>query len=129
MGRIALGLSYDGRGWQGWQTQPGGRTLQDALESALRRFLAAPAVATICAGRTDAGVHTLQQVVHLDTAAVRRDESWVRGLNALLPETLAVIVSGRVKLVADANASVNTDRGPGAAPGGPAGGTRIEVSR
>jgi len=90
MGRIALGLSYDGRGWQGWQTQPGGRTLQDVLESALRRFLAAPAVATICAGRTDAGVHALQQVVHLDTEAVRRDESWVRGLNALLPETLAV---------------------------------------
>ncbi|MHA3902645.1 tRNA pseudouridine(38-40) synthase TruA [Castellaniella sp. WN] len=90
MGRIALGLSYDGRGWQGWQTQPGGRTLQDALESALRRFLAAPAVPTVCAGRTDAGVHALQQVVHLDTAAVRRDESWVRGLNALLPDSLAV---------------------------------------
>ncbi|KAB0605579.1 tRNA pseudouridine(38-40) synthase TruA [Castellaniella defragrans] len=90
MGRIALGLSYDGRGWQGWQTQPGGRTLQDALESALRRFLAAPAVATVCAGRTDAGVHALQQVVHLDTGAVRRDESWVRGLNALLPDTVAV---------------------------------------
>ncbi|MFC4298447.1 MAG: tRNA pseudouridine(38-40) synthase TruA [Castellaniella sp.] len=90
MGRIALGLSYDGQGWQGWQTQPGGRTLQDTLESALRRFLAAPAVATICAGRTDAGVHALQQVVHLDTQAVRRDESWVRGLNALLPGTLAV---------------------------------------
>ncbi len=90
MGRIALGLSYDGQGWQGWQTQPGGRTLQDTLESALRRFLAAPAVPTICAGRTDAGVHALQQVVHLDTQAVRRDESWVRGLNALLPATLAV---------------------------------------
>ncbi|WP_368644321.1 tRNA pseudouridine(38-40) synthase TruA [Castellaniella ginsengisoli] len=90
MGRIALGLSYDGRGWQGWQTQPGGRTLQDTLEAALRRFLAAPAVATICAGRTDAGVHALQQVVHLDTAAARRDESWVRGVNALLPESVAV---------------------------------------
>lgn len=90
MGRIALGLCYDGASWQGWQTQPGGRTLQDVLEAALARFLASPAVATVCAGRTDAGVHALQQVVHLDTQAVRRDESWVRGLNALLPPTLAV---------------------------------------
>src|SRR5690606_41965873 len=89
MGRIALGLSYDGRGWQGWQTQPGGRTLQDALESALCRFLAAPGVPTICAGRTDAGVHALQQAVHLDTEAVRRDESWERRLNPPLPDTLA----------------------------------------
>ena len=80
MGRIALGLSYDGRGWQGWQTQPGGRTLQDTLEAALRRFLAAPAVATICAGRTDAGVHALQQVVHLDTAAVPRRGGDARAL-------------------------------------------------
>ena len=90
MGRIALGLSYDGQHWHGWQTQPGGLTIQDALETALRQFLAAPAVATICAGRTDAGVHALQQVVHLDTQAVRRDESWVRGLNALLPDSVAV---------------------------------------
>ncbi|MFV0283916.1 MAG: tRNA pseudouridine(38-40) synthase TruA [Castellaniella sp.] len=90
MGRIALGLSYDGQGWQGWQTQPGGRTMQDALESALRQFLATPAVPTICAGRTDAGVHALQQLVHLDTEARRHDTSWVRGLNALLPDSLAV---------------------------------------
>ncbi|MBV2180314.1 MAG: tRNA pseudouridine(38-40) synthase TruA [Castellaniella sp.] len=87
---MALGLCYDGAGWLGWQTQPGGRTLQDALEAALARFLASPTVATICAGRTDTGVHALQQVVHLDTDAVRRDESWVRGLNALLPSSLAV---------------------------------------
>jgi tRNA pseudouridine38-40 synthase len=89
MPRIALGLCYDGGGWQGWQTQPGGRTLQDTLEAALGRFLAAP-VATLCAGRTDAGVHALQQVVHLDTLAERRQESWVRGVNALLPAGLAV---------------------------------------
>ncbi|WP_298016555.1 tRNA pseudouridine(38-40) synthase TruA [uncultured Castellaniella sp.] len=90
MSRIALGLSYDGSGWHGWQTQPGGRTVQDALEAALSSFLAAPSVATICAGRTDAGVHALQQVVHLDTDAVRRDESWVRGLNAHLPASVSV---------------------------------------
>lgn len=89
MGRIALGLCYDGGAWQGWQTQPGGRTLQDTLETALTRFLDRP-VTTVCAGRTDAGVHALQQVVHLDTQAVRRDHSWVRGVNASLPASLSV---------------------------------------
>lgn len=89
MGRIALGLCYDGSGWHGWQTQPGGVTLQDTLEGALAQFLAAP-TATFCAGRTDAGVHALQQVVHLDTEAVRRDQSWVRGVNAHLPHGLKV---------------------------------------
>ncbi|WP_417250964.1 tRNA pseudouridine(38-40) synthase TruA [Castellaniella sp.] len=90
MGRIALCISYDGAAWQGWQTQPGGQTVQDTLEAALQQFLNTPRVATICAGRTDTGVHALQQIVHLDTDAIRRDESWVRGLNALLPASVAV---------------------------------------
>ena len=90
MPRIALGLAYDGSGWHGWQTQPGGQTVQDRLESALCEFLDQDRVPTICAGRTDAGVHALQQVVHLDTAANRREESWVRGLNALLPSSISV---------------------------------------
>lgn len=89
MPRVALGLAYDGSPWQGWQTQPGGITVQDTLESALGRFLAHP-TATICAGRTDTGVHALEQVVHLDTDARRAPESWVRGLNALLPSSVAV---------------------------------------
>ncbi|MBV6303294.1 tRNA pseudouridine(38-40) synthase TruA [Candidimonas humi] len=89
MTRMALGVSYDGASWHGWQTQPGGQTVQDALEAALSEFLAEPA-STICAGRTDTGVHALGQVVHLDTVAQRRDESWVRGLNALLPSSIAV---------------------------------------
>ena len=89
MPRMALGLAYDGSSWQGWQTQPGGCTVQDSLESALAEFLDHP-VATICAGRTDTGVHALEQVVHLDTPANRRLESWVRGLNALLPDSIAV---------------------------------------
>lgn len=89
MPRIALGVAYDGSFWQGWQTQPGGRTVQDKLESALNQFLA-QSVGTICAGRTDTGVHGLCQVVHIDTAVQRRPESWVRGLNALLPDSIAV---------------------------------------
>lgn len=90
MPRIALGVAYDGAGWHGWQTQPGGLTVQDRLEATLATFLDQYKVATICAGRTDTGVHALQQIVHLDTTALRRDESWVRGLNALLPSSIAV---------------------------------------
>lgn len=89
MPRIALGVSYNGAPWLGWQTQPGGGTVQDAVETALSRFLDV-STKTICAGRTDTGVHALAQVIHLDTDAVRRDESWVRGINALLPESIAV---------------------------------------
>jgi tRNA pseudouridine38-40 synthase len=93
--RIALGLEYDGSRFLGWQTQPGGGTVQDALQSALSA-IAASAVAVTCAGRTDRGVHARGQVVHFDTDAVRPDGAWVRGVNALLPESVAVLWSRRV---------------------------------
>ena len=89
MGRVALGISYDGRGWSGWQTQPGGQTVQDQLEAAIASFVGAP-VNTICAGRTDAGVHALGQVVHLDSPVNRSESAWVRGLNSALPDSIAV---------------------------------------
>ncbi len=89
MMRIALGIEYDGSGFCGWQTQPSGRTVQDAVEHALSEIAGHP-VATVCAGRTDAGVHALAQVVHFDTTALRPDSAWVRGVNALLPDTVAV---------------------------------------
>jgi tRNA pseudouridine38-40 synthase len=86
---LALGVAYDGRRFQGWQSQPGGRTVQDHLEAALSRFAACP-VATVCAGRTDAGVHALQQVVHLDPPVQRDPFSWVRGCNRFLLPDIAV---------------------------------------
>lgn len=89
MSRIALGVSYNGAPWQGWQTQTHRCTVQDRFEAALARFVAQP-VATVCAGRTDTGVHAAGQVVHLDAPVERRMESWVRGVNALLPESIAV---------------------------------------
>jgi tRNA pseudouridine38-40 synthase len=89
MGRIALGVGYDGREWSGWQTQPGGRTVQDQLEAALSAFIDQP-VSTICAGRTDAGVHALGQVVHVDSPVHRNEAAWVRGVNSFLPESIAV---------------------------------------
>jgi tRNA pseudouridine38-40 synthase len=89
MARLALSLAYDGSAYMGWQTQPHGRTVQDTLETALSAFADTP-VATICAGRTDTGVHAAMQVIHIDTDAVRRQESWVRGVNARLPANIAV---------------------------------------
>ena len=94
--RIALGIEYDGSRFLGWQTQPAGGTVQDALEAALATIAAQP-VAVTCAGRTDRGVHALGQVVHFDTAAERPDSAWVRGANAVLPDSVAVLWSRRVR--------------------------------
>jgi tRNA pseudouridine38-40 synthase len=89
MPRIALGLSYRGGAYHGWQSQPGGKTVQDHVETALARFADEP-VRTLCAGRTDAGVHAVNQVVHLDTTRERDAFSWVRGTNRFLPMDVAV---------------------------------------
>ena len=87
--RIALAVEYDGSGFRGWQTQPGGGTVQDALQDALQRFATVP-VQVVCAGRTDAGVHATGQVVHFDTALDRSMYAWVRGANTFLPAAVAV---------------------------------------
>ncbi len=89
LNRVALGVSYDGSPWQGWQTQPSGQTVQDQIESAIGRFVGAP-LATICAGRTDAGVHALNQVIHIDSPVIRDTIAWVRGVNAFLPDSIAI---------------------------------------
>ena len=93
--RLALGISYNGQAYEGWQSQPSGRTVQDRLQHALTEFAAQP-VTTVCAGRTDAGVHGLMQVVHFDTALDREDFSWVRGTNRFLPPDIAVEWAQRV---------------------------------
>jgi tRNA pseudouridine38-40 synthase len=87
--RIALGVEYEGSGFCGWQSQAGGGAVQDALEAALSMVADAP-TRVVCAGRTDAGVHAIGQVVHFDTDAVRPDTAWVRGVNAHLPASVAV---------------------------------------
>ena len=100
--RIALGIRYSGSAYSGWQSQLSGNTVQDRVEYALGRFLGAsaltststhspkPTLRTLCAGRTDTGVHALQQVVHFDTPVDRLPASWVRGTNAFLPKDIAV---------------------------------------
>ncbi|MCG8994592.1 tRNA pseudouridine(38-40) synthase TruA [Laribacter hongkongensis] len=88
--RIALGLEYDGRGFAGWQRQPDQDTVQGALEGALSQIAGHP-VSVLAAGRTDAGVHASQQVVHFDTGVERPLTAWVRGVNRFLPPGVAVL--------------------------------------
>lgn len=88
--RLALGISYRGQAYHGWQSQPGGNTVQDQVEAALANFADVAAVSVRCAGRTDAGVHALNQVVHIDVNIDREPFSWVRGTNRFLPNDISI---------------------------------------
>jgi len=88
--RIALGVEYDGANFNGWQVQAQGRTVQGCVEQALAR-VANHDVRIHCAGRTDTGVHATAQVVHFDSDAVRKDRGWVHGVNAHLPDDVAIV--------------------------------------
>ena len=88
--RIALGIEYDGSGFNGWQAQQTGvRTVQSAVEQALSSVAAHP-VSVVCAGRTDAGVHATGQVVHFDSDTLRSPRAWTLGTNTLLPPDVSV---------------------------------------
>ena len=92
--RYALGVEYDGTGFLGWQRlsrpgEPGEDTVQQALESALSQ-VADRQVDTVCAGRTDAGVHAACQVVHFDTDVERDPRGWVLGTTSRLPPSMCV---------------------------------------
>ena len=82
----------DGSRFCGWQSQPEACGVQDALERAVAQ-IASESVQVITAGRTDAGVHALNQVAHFDTTAERPEMAWVRGVNALLPASVSVLWS------------------------------------
>jgi tRNA pseudouridine38-40 synthase len=88
--RIALGVEFDGAPYCGWQSQSNHCGVQDFLETAIAK-IAEHAVRIHAAGRTDAGVHALMQVVHFDSIATRPESAWVRGVNAFLPESIRVI--------------------------------------
>lgn len=87
--RIVLVLEYDGSRYCGWQSQPHGRAIQDVVEAALAS-IAGEKIRIITAGRTDTGVHALYQVVHFDTLTQRPVSAWTRGVNAFLPDDVAV---------------------------------------
>ena len=94
--RVALRVEYDGENYHGWETQRNGATVQAALELALSRVADEP-ISTVCAGRTDAGVHALGQTVHFDTEAFRAPHAWVLGTNGLLPAQIAVTWASAVR--------------------------------
>ncbi len=89
MTRIVLGIEYDGSSYAGWQWQTGHRTVQAELQDALSKIANQP-VSVICAGRTDAGVHALEQVVHFDTSVQRELRAWQMGGNTNLPEDIRI---------------------------------------
>lgn len=82
-------MSYSGESFNGWQTQPGKNTVQDFLEAALAKVALAN-VHTICAGRTDSGVHGIGQVVHFDSPHERPLNAWIRGVNTHLGPQISV---------------------------------------
>ena len=88
--RIALGIEYAGDRFCGWQSQPAGCGVQDALERAISE-VAAQRGRVVAAGRTDAGVHAASQIVHFDTDAVRSATAWTRGVNSHLSPAAAVL--------------------------------------
>jgi tRNA pseudouridine38-40 synthase len=90
MRNIRLTLSYDGTDFHGWQRQHGVRTVQEVLEAALHQSTTEP-TATTASGRTDAGVHALGQVVHFFTPSRHSPETFVRALNAILPNDIRVL--------------------------------------
>lgn len=87
--RIAVGITYEGSPFEGWQSQPSGNTVQDCVERALQAVAGVP-VRIAGAGRTDTGVHAVGQVAHFDCDAVRPDSAWVRGGNSNLPPEIAI---------------------------------------
>ncbi len=96
--RIVLGVEYDGATFCGFQSQTSGCGIQDVLEKAIQS-IAKHEIRIHAAGRTDAGVHAMCQVVHFDTNADRPGSAWVRGVNAFLPETVRVLWSKTVEYI------------------------------
>ena len=83
--KIALGVEYLGTDFHGWQIQKSGlRTVQGVVEPALSKIANHP-VRVFCSGRTDAGVHAQEQVIHFETQTTRTDGAWLFGGNANLP--------------------------------------------
>ena len=82
--RIALGVEYMGTNFHGWQLQKSGiRTVQEVVEKALSKIADHP-VRVFCSGRTDAGVHAIEQVIHFETQSDREDDAWIFGGNVNL---------------------------------------------
>ncbi|MCF6264016.1 MAG: tRNA pseudouridine(38-40) synthase TruA [Xanthomonadales bacterium] len=86
--RYAMAFEYDGQPFCGWQTQAHAPSVQEEVEAALSK-VADSSIRVVCSGRTDSGVHALQQVVHFDTDVSRSSRSWVLGCNVNLPDAIS----------------------------------------
>src|SRR3990170_7735249 len=93
--RLALLVEYEGTGFGGSQYQKNTGTIQDALERALSSLTGEP-IRVALAGRTDAGVHARGQVASFVSASRHSTDTFVRGLNALLPLDIAVRAAAAV---------------------------------
>ena len=87
--KFAAGVQYDGSRYSGWQIQKHSASVQERVEAALSAVADHP-LAVTCAGRTDAGVHALNQVVHFESNAGRDAHSWVLGANTNLPGDISL---------------------------------------
>jgi tRNA pseudouridine38-40 synthase len=103
MRNVKLVLSYDGTDFNGWQTQPGYRTVQETLEQAIAKLTGEERVRVNASGRTDAGVHALGQVVNFYTATLHPPDVLVRAVNAHLPSDVVVCDAADVLQAFDAN--------------------------
>lgn len=92
MPRLLFRCSYDGGPYRGWQSQQGGGTLQDTLETVFASMLKAP-LRIAASGRTDAGVHARMQCFHADVPESCRMQpaAWVAALNANLPPSIRIL--------------------------------------
>ena len=87
--KFAVGVEYRGSAYCGWQRQPHCDSVQQNLELALS-FVADHAIELVCAGRTDSGVHAVEQVAHFDSIAERSERAWVLGANCRLPRDIRI---------------------------------------
>jgi tRNA pseudouridine38-40 synthase len=93
--RLKLTIQYDGTDFHGWQAQAGLVTVQGAIERAVEAVDGA-ARSVHGAGRTDAGVHALGQVAHVDVAKLLAPDVWLRALNAHLSRDVRVMAVDEV---------------------------------
>jgi tRNA pseudouridine38-40 synthase len=87
--RIALILNYDGTGFNGWQIQPEGRSVQSEIQKALKIILGSE-TPVVASGRTDTGVHALGQVIHFDAGSDIALSRLCVGMNGILPRDVSV---------------------------------------
>src|SRR4051812_23128731 len=103
MRNIKLTVSYDGTDFNGWQTQPGYRTIQETLEQAIAALTGEPRVRVNASGRTDTGVHAVGQVVNFHTATHHAADTIVRAVNARPPHDIVVRDAAEADEAFDAN--------------------------